>query len=130
MSRSKWPELIVRNVVSSMNLTTRFDCHELVEALHGRYDRVVFPAVVSKCKETRTTNSCFASGKVVVSGAKSESHALLSAHLLILQLHVSSSADEEPHLSLLSDDELHESNDVFDQRSSRLLLMLTFAHDW
>jgi TATA-box binding protein (TBP) (component of TFIID and TFIIIB) len=55
----------------------------LVEALHARLDKSIFPAVVSICKEAGTTNSCFESGQVVVSGAKTELHALLSAHLLI-----------------------------------------------
>lgn len=78
-----YPKLIVQNVVSSLSIGVSIDCTLLVEALHARLDKSIFPAVVSICKEAGTTNSCFESGQVVVSGAKTELHALLSAHLLI-----------------------------------------------
>lgn len=79
-------EFIVQNWVSNCTLLTSLDCQQVVEALHGRWCKGVFPAVVSACKETGTTNSCFATSQIVISGAKSELQALLSAYLLIARL--------------------------------------------
>jgi len=40
-----------------------------------------FPSCVSRCRETKTTNSIFASGQIVIGGAKSKEVALASAYL-------------------------------------------------
>ena len=46
-----------------------------------------FPSCVSRCRETATTNSIFASGVVVIGGAKAKGVALMSAHLLAFRIH-------------------------------------------
>lgn len=50
-----------------------------LESIQGVDQR--FPSCVSRCRETRTTNSIFNSSQVVVGGAKSPASALASAYL-------------------------------------------------
>jgi len=45
-----------------------------------------FPSCVSRCRETKTTNSLFSSGAVVMAGAREKEVALESAHLLAWRL--------------------------------------------
>jgi transcription initiation factor TFIID TATA-box-binding protein len=51
--------------------------------LKARLGARIFPALVSRCRETGTAISVFSTGKVVIVGCKSEDAGLLSAHLLV-----------------------------------------------
>jgi len=86
MSESKPMKLIVQNIVSNAHLGNNIDCELVVEALHARLNHQVFPALVSVCKEARTTNCCFASGQIVISGSRHELQAILSCYLLIARI--------------------------------------------
>ncbi len=79
-------KLIVQNIVSNAHLGGSIDCALVVEALHARLNHKVFPALVSVCRESKTTNCCFASGQIVVSGSRHELQALLSCYLLIARI--------------------------------------------
>lgn len=61
-------KLIVQNIVSNAHLGAPINCELVAEELQARLNHKVFPALVSVCKETRTTNCCFGSGQIVVSG--------------------------------------------------------------
>ena len=75
--------LNVSNVVCSFYIKGIIDIDVLVYNFNGRYDRKVFPALVTVCHETNTTISCFNTGKIVVSGSRTEEHALMAAHLFV-----------------------------------------------
>lgn len=70
----------VTNVVSHSNMGYPIDLNVCAIALKGRYNPSVFPAVVTRCKETQTTPSQFKSGKLVIAGAKSEEKSLYAAY--------------------------------------------------
>lgn len=53
----------------------------IAELLHGRLAEKLFPACVSKCRETNTVNICFSTGQILITGAKTVELAILSAHL-------------------------------------------------
>lgn len=76
-------KLIIQNIVTNANTGESINIDLVVEAIHGRLNGKVFPALASLCRESRATNSCFSSGEVVISGSRNELQALLSAHLLI-----------------------------------------------
>lgn len=76
-------KLIVQNIVTNANTGASINIDLVVEAIHGRLNGKVFPALASMCRESNATNSCFASGNVVISGSRNELQALLSVHLLI-----------------------------------------------
>lgn len=63
-----------------------FDTELVVHDLLGRVDMKVFPSVISKCRELHTTNSVFKNGNLVISGAATEEHALVTAHLMVSRL--------------------------------------------
>lgn len=62
------------------------DCELIVHDLCGRSDMSIFPSVISHCRELHTTNSVFKNGKLVISGAATEQHALVMAHVLVSRL--------------------------------------------
>jgi transcription initiation factor TFIID TATA-box-binding protein len=75
-----WPFPQIQNVVATCNLDCRLDL--AVIAQHARnveYSRRKFHALIMRIREPRTTMLVFASGRVVVTGAKSESLARLAA---------------------------------------------------
>lgn len=80
------PDLTVTNVVSLTFTDCKLPMLLLVDALGGRYDRNVFPPVVSTCYETKTASSVFSTGKLVLCGAKSKYHGLYAAHLLVRRI--------------------------------------------
>lgn len=79
-------KLRVSNVVCNFHVNAPIDVTVCVHAMSGRYDKVIFPAMVSVCHETHTTNSCFDTRQIVVSGSRTELHALMASHLLVSAL--------------------------------------------
>lgn len=64
---------VLQNVVATVNLECRLDLKTI--ALHARnaeYNPKRFAAVIMRIREPKTTSLIFASGKMVVTGAKSE----------------------------------------------------------
>ncbi len=75
--------LEVRNVVCNASVEAKIPVHWLTIAIDGRLGDTIFPACVSLCRNPKTTNSVFASGQIVIAGAKSAEDALLSAVMLV-----------------------------------------------
>jgi len=70
----------LQNNVATVNLETRLDLKTI--ALHARnaeYNPKRFAAVIMRIREPKTTALIFASGKMVVTGAKSEEQSRLAA---------------------------------------------------
>ncbi|KAG4091439.1 TBP-domain-containing protein [Neocallimastix lanati (nom. inval.)] len=70
----------LQNIVSTVNLETRLDLKTI--ALHARnaeYNPKRFAAVIMRIREPKTTALIFVSGKMVVTGAKSEEQSKLAA---------------------------------------------------
>lgn len=71
---------VCRNIVATVNLECRLDLKTI--ALHARnaeYNPKRFAAVIMRIRDPKTTALIFASGKMVVTGAKSEEHSRLAA---------------------------------------------------
>ncbi|KAI7882424.1 TBP-domain-containing protein, partial [Lichtheimia hyalospora FSU 10163] len=71
---------ILQNIVATVNLDCRLDLKTI--ALHARnaeYNPKRFAAVIMRIREPKTTALIFASGKMVVTGAKSEDDSKLAA---------------------------------------------------
>jgi len=69
-----------RNVVATVNLDCKLDLKTI--AMHARnaeYNPKRFSAVIMRIREPKTTALIFASGKMVVTGAKSEDASRLAA---------------------------------------------------
>lgn len=69
-----------RNIVATVNLEVRLDLKTI--ALHARnaeYNPKRFAAVIMRIREPKTTALIFASGKMVVTGAKSEDDSRLAS---------------------------------------------------
>jgi TATA-box binding protein (TBP) (component of TFIID and TFIIIB) len=70
----------IRNIVATVNLDCRLDLKTI--ALHARnaeYNPKRFAAVIMRIREPKTTALIFASGKMVVTGAKSEDDSKLAS---------------------------------------------------
>lgn len=70
----------LQNIVSTINLACRLDLKTI--ALHARnaeYNPKRFAAVIMRIREPKTTALIFASGKMVVTGAKSEDDSKLAS---------------------------------------------------
>eukprot|EP00158_Paraphelidium_tribonemae_P002362 Partr_v1_DN25304_c0_g1_i5_m21784 putative TATA box binding protein len=70
----------LQNIVATVNLDTRLDLKTI--ALHARnaeYNPKRFAAVIMRIRDPKTTALIFASGKMVVTGAKSEDLSKLAA---------------------------------------------------
>ncbi|KAK3679451.1 TATA-binding protein (TBP) [Recurvomyces mirabilis] len=71
---------LLQNIVATVNLDTRLDLKTI--ALHARnaeYNPKRFAAVIMRIREPKTTALIFASGKMVVTGAKSEDDSKLAS---------------------------------------------------
>lgn len=71
---------VLQNIVATVNLDCRLDLKTI--ALHARnaeYNPKRFAAVIMRIREPKTTALIFASGKMVVTGAKSEEFSRLAA---------------------------------------------------
>jgi transcription initiation factor TFIID TATA-box-binding protein len=74
------PMPIIQNIVSTCNVGTTLDLKKI--AMHARnaeYNPKRFSAVVMRIRDPRTTALIFSSGKMVVTGAKSEDASRLAA---------------------------------------------------
>lgn len=83
VDRTEHPSGIIptlQNVVATVNLGCKLDLKEI--ALHARnaeYNPKRFAAVIMRIREPKTTALIFASGKMVVTGAKSEDDSRMAA---------------------------------------------------
>lgn len=71
---------VLQNIVATLNLECRLDLKTI--ALHARnaeYNPKRFAAVIMRIREPKTTALIFASGKMVVTGAKSEDDSKLAS---------------------------------------------------
>ncbi|KAG0417845.1 TATA-box-binding protein [Dictyocoela roeselum] len=70
----------LQNVVSTVNLGCKLDLKAIaLRARNAEYNPKRFAAVIMRIKDPRTTALIFASGKVVITGAKSEQSARMAA---------------------------------------------------
>ncbi|KAK3353277.1 hypothetical protein B0T25DRAFT_607446 [Lasiosphaeria hispida] len=86
--KADWPMPVLQNVVATVNLGCRIDLKVLADqARNVEYNRKKFHALVMRIRDPKTTTLIFASGKMVVTGAKSEAAARLAArkHARIVQ---------------------------------------------
>lgn len=90
VDRDKHPSGIVpvlQNLVATVNLGTPLDLKKI--ALHARnaeYNPKRFAACIMRIREPKTTALVFASGKMVVTGARSERFAKEAVRLPFLEL--------------------------------------------
>ncbi|KAK3389158.1 transcription factor TFIID-domain-containing protein [Podospora didyma] len=71
--RPDWPLPTIQNVVATVNLECRLDLKVIAEqARNVEYNRHKFHALVQRIRDPKTTALVFASGKLVITGAKSE----------------------------------------------------------
>lgn len=72
--------VIVQNVVATVNLRIPIDLKKVaLSARNAEYNPKKFAAVIMRIREPRCTGLIFSTGKMVVTGAKSESQARLGA---------------------------------------------------
>lgn len=70
----------IQNIVSTVNLDCRLDLKRIaLSARNAEYNPKRFAAVIMRIKEPKTTALIFSSGKLVITGAKSEDKARLAA---------------------------------------------------
>ncbi|KAL1822633.1 hypothetical protein ACET3Z_009411 [Daucus carota] len=70
----------IQNIVSTVNLDCRLDLKRIaLSARNAEYNPKRFAAVIMRIKEPKTTALIFSSGKLVITGAKSEEKARLAA---------------------------------------------------
>lgn len=75
-----WPIPQIQNIVATCNLDCRLDLKLIAQhARNVEHNRTRFKALVMRIREPRTTTLIFASGRVVVAGAKSTADARLAA---------------------------------------------------
>lgn len=74
-----WPKPAIQNVVATVDLECRLNLNVIAEqARNVEYNRKKFHAVVMRIRDPKTTTLIFASGKMVITGAKSEALAQLA----------------------------------------------------
>ncbi|KAK4454187.1 TATA-box-binding protein [Podospora aff. communis PSN243] len=86
--RPDWPMPQIQNVVATVNLDCRLDLQAISQhARNVEYSRKKFHALIMRIREPRTTTLVFASGKMVITGAKSEELARLAGkkHARLIQ---------------------------------------------
>ncbi|KAK6089671.1 hypothetical protein P3W45_001313 [Vairimorpha bombi] len=70
----------LQNVVATVNLNCKLDLKNIaLRARNAEYNPKRFAAVIMRIREPKTTALIFASGKVVITGAKSEKQSKLAA---------------------------------------------------
>jgi transcription initiation factor TFIID TATA-box-binding protein len=75
-----WPTPTIQNVVATVDLECRLDLSVIAaQARNVEYNRKKFHAVIMRIRDPKTTALIFASGKLVITGAKSEAAARLAA---------------------------------------------------
>ena len=71
--------LKMQNIMASVNMQTRLDLDKITQtARNAEYNPKRFQAVIMRIREPRTTALIFASGKMIVTGARSEDAALIA----------------------------------------------------
>jgi transcription initiation factor TFIID TATA-box-binding protein len=80
------PPLKITNLVCTVYLGLALFVEHVNMVLHGKYDPAVFPAAVSRSLHPRCTNSIAKSGRIVVTGARTEWDALLNVYRLVAKL--------------------------------------------
>lgn len=69
-----------QNVVATVNLDCKLDLKEIaLRARNAEYNPKRFAAVIMRIREPKSTALIFSSGKMVVTGSKSETDAKLAA---------------------------------------------------
>lgn len=67
------PEVIIQNVVASVTIDQEIDLKDILERFpHTEYDPKRFPGLIYKLKTPKAAVLIFASGKMVVTGARAE----------------------------------------------------------
>jgi len=70
----------LQNIVATVNLSTRLDLKTIaMQARNAEFNPKRFAAVIMRIRDPKTTALIFASGKMVVTGAKSEDSSKLAA---------------------------------------------------
>jgi transcription initiation factor TFIID TATA-box-binding protein len=70
----------LQNIVATVNLDCRLDLKTIaLQARNAEYNPKRFAAVIMRIRDPKTTALIFASGKMVVTGAKSEDHSRLAS---------------------------------------------------
>lgn len=76
--------LTIQNIVcTAWAGQTNLSMVEIAESLHGRLAQKLFPACVSRCRETACVNIVFSTGQLLVTGAKSTEIGRVSAHMFV-----------------------------------------------
>lgn len=71
---------IIQNVVATVNLGCKLRLKDIaLKAKNSEYNPKRFAAVIMRIREPKTTALIFASGKMVITGAKSENHSRMAA---------------------------------------------------
>ncbi|KAM0674541.1 TATA-binding protein (TBP) [Gurleya vavrai] len=71
---------LLQNVVATVNLKCKLDLKQIaLKAKNAEYNPKRFAAVIMRIREPKTTALIFASGKMVITGAKSENASLTAA---------------------------------------------------
>ena len=79
MLRSDWPCPTLQNVVATANMECRLDLTLIAQhARNVEYSRKKFHALIMRIRDPRTTTLIFATGRMVITGAKSEELARLA----------------------------------------------------
>jgi len=74
-----WPCPILQNVVATVNLDCRLDLNIISQAARNtEYSRKKFHALIMRIRDPKTTTLVFATGKMVITGAKSAELARLA----------------------------------------------------
>lgn len=77
---TKFLNLFNRNVVSSFSLKCQLDLKKIAQkARNCEFNPTKFSAVVMRIREPKTTALIFKSGKVIVTGAKTENESIIAA---------------------------------------------------
>jgi transcription initiation factor TFIID TATA-box-binding protein len=81
------PTVGIENVVASATLNQKIDLNSVVKAFAGvEYRPEQFPGLVYRLKKPKTATLIFNSGKMVCTGAKSESQARLAVKKVVQEL--------------------------------------------
>jgi len=92
--------LVVQNVVSTANLRCELDLRRLARSRNAEYNPRKFAAVIMRLRDPRATALIFASGKMVVTGARSEeeSHAAATKFARLVMRHESTAVFTDFHI--------------------------------
>ena len=74
------PKVTVQNIVASADLSSKIDLEGVLDCLdHVMYEPSEFPGVIYRMKDPKVVILIFASGKLVITGAKTEEQVNLAA---------------------------------------------------